>query len=199
MAEPLLIDQYMPTYDRAIVYSRVFRAPPKQCFETVVGFDLFRIPAFRVLIGARGLPPRLADALRRRGDQAEVSSSPPTFRLRDLPSIGWMLLGERPGTELVFGQVGKPWKPRGGPPSEPVTRAEFAAFDQPGFAKLVESTRVDPYGQRSSIVTMETRVTLTDQESRRRFRRYWLVVGPFSHLLRRTALRVFARKLEGAG
>jgi hypothetical protein len=197
LAEPLLIDQFMPTYDRAIVYSRVFRAPPEQCFQTIVDFDLLQLRVFRMLVGARGLPQRLADALRRRAHEAAVSSSPPTFRLRDLPSMGWILLGERPGAELVFGQVGKPWKPRGGWPAKPVSRAEFAAFDRPGFAKLVESTRVDPYGQRSSIVTMETRVTCTDPDSRRRFRRYWLMVGPFSHLLRKTALRVFARKLEG--
>ena len=199
MAEPLLIDQFMPDYDLAVVHSRVFRAPPEQCFKTVVDFDLFQLRAFRVLIGARELPQRLADAVRRRGDQAGVSSSsPPTFRLRDMSSIGWMPLGERPGAELVFGQVGKPWKPRGASPAEPVTRAEFAGFDQPGFAKLVESTRVDPYGERSSIVTTETRVRCTDPDSRRRFRRYWLIVGPFSQLLRKTALRVLARKLEGS-
>jgi hypothetical protein len=198
VAEPLLIDQFMPAYELAVVYSRVFRAPPERCFETVVDFDLLQMPVFRVLVGARGLPHRLAVAARRRGGQAEASS-PPTFRLRDLPSMGWMLLGERPGAELVFGQVGKPWKPRGGWPTEPVTRTEFAAFDQPGFAKLVESTRIDPYGERSSIVTMETHVAVTDSDSRRRFRRYWLVVGPFSHLLRKTALRVFAGKLEGSG
>jgi hypothetical protein len=29
MAEPLLIDQFMAGYDRAIVYSRVLRAPPE--------------------------------------------------------------------------------------------------------------------------------------------------------------------------
>ena len=195
-AEPLLIDQFLPTYDLAILYSRVFRAPPKQCFETVVDFDLFQIPVFRVLIGARGLPLRLADAVRRQDRQAGASDAP-TFRLRDLPSIGWMLLGERPGAELVFGQVGKPWKLRGSTPTDPVTPAEFAAFGQPGFAKLVESTRVDPYGERSSMVTTETRVKCTDPDSRRRFRRYWLVVGPCSHLLRRTALGVFSRKLEG--
>lgn len=198
-AEPLLIDQFMPTYDLAVVHSRVFRAPPEQCFETVVGFDLFQIPVFRVLISARGLPQRLADLVGRRGDQAEASPSSPRFRLRDLPSFGWMPLGERPGRELVFGQVGKQWKPRGGLPSEPVTRAQFAGFDQPGFAKLVESTRVDPYGERSSIVITETRVRCTDEDSRRRFRRYWLVVGPCSHLLRKTSLRMWARKLEGSG
>jgi hypothetical protein len=189
----------MPTYDLAVVHSRVFRAPPEQCFETVVDFDLFQLRAFRVLIGARGLPQRLADALRRRGDQAGMSSSRPTFRLRDLPAMGWMLLGERPGAELVFGQVGKPWKPRGGAPTDPVTPAEFAGFDRPGFAKLVESTRVDPYGERASTVTTETRVACTDPDSRRRFRRYWLVAGPCSHLLRRTALHVWAKTLEGQG
>jgi hypothetical protein len=198
-AEPLLIDQFMPDYDLAVVHSRVFRAPPEQCFETVVGFDLFQIPVFQVLVGARGLPIRLAAALRRRTDEAAESSAAPTFRLRDLPSMGWMLLGERPGRELTFGQVGKPWKPTGGLPSDPVTRAQFAAFNQPGFAKLVESTRVDLYGERSSIVITETRVKCTDQDSRRRFRRYWLIVGPCSHLLRKTALRMFAKKLEGAG
>jgi hypothetical protein len=114
-----------------------------------------------------------------------------------MPSTGWLLLGERPGAELVFGVVSTPWKPRGGGPADPITSAEFAGFDQPGFAKVVESTRVDPYGERSSILTMEARVLCTDQNSRRRFRRYWLVVGPCSHLLRKTALRVYAKKLEG--
>jgi hypothetical protein len=197
-AEPLLIDQFMPTYDLAVVHSRVFRAPPEQCFETMVDFDLFQLRAFRVLIGARGLPQRLADALRRRADQTRAPTRP-RFRLRDMPAMGWMLLGERPGAELVFGQVGKPWKPRGGAPAEPVTRTAFATFDGPGFAKLVESTRVDPYGERASIVTTETRVSFTDPDSRRRFRRYWLVAGPFSQLLRRTALHVWAKTLEGPG
>ena len=196
--EPLLIDQFMPTYDLAVVHSRVFRAPPERCFNTVVDFDLFQLRAFRVLIGARWLPQRLADSLRRQADQTPAPTRP-RFRLRDLPSMGWMLLGERPDAELVFGQVGKPWKPRGGAPAEPVTRAEFATFDQPGFAKLVQSTRVDPYGERSAIVTTETRVRCTDPDSRRRFRRYWLVAGPCSQPLRRTALHVWAKTLEGQG
>jgi hypothetical protein len=97
MAEPLLIDQFMPTYDLAVVYSRVFCAPPEQCFGAIANFDLLQLPAFRVLVGARGLPQRLADAVRRRADQAG-GSAPPTFRLRDMPSMGWMLLGKRPGS-----------------------------------------------------------------------------------------------------
>jgi hypothetical protein len=195
-AEPLLIDQFMSDYDLAIVFSRVFRAPPERCLATVVDSNLFEIPLFRVLIGARGLSQRLAEVVRPRGEESRVPSARPTFRLRDMPSIGWIQLGERPGTELAFGQVSKAWKGRGGPPDEPVTAATFKDFDQPGFAKLVESTRVDPYGERSSIVTMETRVRCTDAVSRRRFGRYWLAVTPFTHLMRLIALPVLARKAE---
>jgi hypothetical protein len=195
-AEPLLIDQFLPTYDLAIVFSRVFRAPPERCLETVVDSNLFEIPLFRVLIGARGLSQRLVEVVRHRGEESQVPSARPRVRLRDMPSIGWIHLGERPGTELAFGQISTAWKARGGSPDEPVTTATFKDFDQPGFAKLVESTRVDPYGERSSIVTMETRVRCTDAVSRLRFRRYWLAVTPFTHLMRLIALPVLARKAE---
>jgi hypothetical protein len=194
--EPLLIDQFMPRYDFSIVFSRVFRAPPERSFETVVGSDLFEIPFFRVLIGARGVPQMIANSIGNRRGQSQVPSVAPTFRLRDLPSIGWIALGERPGVELAFGQVSKAWKGTGGTPDEPVTPSSFVDFDQPGFAKVVETTRVDPYGERASIVTTESRVLCTDADSRRRFRRYWLAVAPFTHLLRLIALPTLAKKAE---
>jgi hypothetical protein len=51
-----------------------------------------------------------------------------------------------------------------------MTADRFMNFDQPGFAKIATSLRVDPYGNRSSILTMETRVSATDDASRPRFR-----------------------------
>ena len=199
MTEPLLIDQFMPHYDFSIVFSRVFRAPPEHSFEAVVGSNLFEIPIFRLLIGARGVPQMLADAVQRRHDASALASSRPTFRLRDMASIGWVLLGERSGVELTFGQVSKAWKGRGGVPDEAITPANFVTFDQPGFAKVVESTRVDPYGEKGSIVTAESRILCTDEDSRRRFRRYWLSVAPFTHLMRLIALPALARKAEEVG
>ena len=98
--------------------------------------------------------------------------------------------------ELVWGQVSRPWKPLATSTRGPRTPEEFAGFDQPGFAKIAFSLRVDPYGTGASMVTMETRVALTDNQSRRRFRRYWLLVGPFSTLIRRTALRLLAAELS---
>ena len=43
---------------------------------------------------------------------------------------------------------------------------------------------------------METRVALTDADSLRRFRRYWVVIGPFSGLIRQMALRLLAADLR---
>jgi hypothetical protein len=110
--------------------------------------------------------------------------------------LGWTLLGETPGSEMVLGQVSRPWKAVATSTGSPMTPERFMSFDQPGFAKIATSLRVDPYGNRSCILTMETRVVVTDDASRRRFRRYWLLIGPFSDLIRRTTMRRLAADLR---
>ncbi|MEU4294399.1 hypothetical protein AB0E63_39795 [Kribbella sp. NPDC026596] len=150
----------------------------------------------RLLIRARGLPQRVADDVRGRGAEAKEASWPATFRVRDLAPLGWIKLGERPGTELVFGIVSKPWQPVTSRPGGPVAAEQFGGFDEPGFAKIAESTRVDPYGDRFSIVTVESRVALTDEDCRRRFRRYWLMMSPFMKLMRPTIMRALERQLR---
>lgn len=194
MPDPLLLDEFLPSWDHEISASRVFRAPPAQVLEAVTTLDLYRLPLARVLLQARALPVRLADAAaRRRGET--VAPEPPTFRVRDLPARGWILLGERPGVELVYGSVGKAWQGAGGAPEHPVTAETFAGFAEPGFAKIAESTVVTPYGARACVLTLESRGALTDQDSRRRFRRYWLAAGPFIRLMRPTAMRALQRQL----
>jgi hypothetical protein len=42
----------------------------------------------------------------------------------------------------------------------------------------------------------ETRVLCLDDESRRRFRLYWLFIGPFSGLIRRKILRSIKHEAE---
>ena len=109
--------------------------------------------------------------------------------------LGWISLGETSDVEMVLGQVSRPWKGVAVSGRRPTTPEQFTSFDEPGFAKIATSLRVDPYGNDSSILTMETRVATTDDTSRRRFRRYWLVIGPFSSLIRRMALRLLATEL----
>jgi hypothetical protein len=119
MTETLLLDEFLPSYDHVVSVSRVFRAPPEEVLKAAVTLDLYRLPVARILLAARGLPARMSDArARRRGET--LSPEPPTFRIRDLPAHGWILLGERSGTELVFGTVTKPWRALGGEPKQPV-------------------------------------------------------------------------------
>jgi hypothetical protein len=153
--------------------------------------DLLRHPAIRVLLGLRALPQRAASRLR--GGDGEPA--PATFRVEDMISYGWMLLGENP-SEIILGQISQPWKAAGTATCPPVAAPAFAAFHQPGYAKIAFSLRADPRGSTSSVLTMETRVALTDAGSRRRFRRYWMIISPFSGLIRRMALRLLTADLR---
>ena len=192
----LFIDQFLPTYDVGVVHAAVFRATPARCYLAASELDLFQTPLIRTLIDIRGLPQRVASGLRGRETTTMLEASRRTFRFKDMVDLGWISLGETPGVEMVLGQVGRPWKGVAVSTQVPTTPAQFRTFGEPGFAKIATSLRVDPYGNDSSIVTMETRVAITDDTSRRRFRRYWLVIGPFSSLIRRMALRLLATELR---
>jgi hypothetical protein len=190
----LLMDQFLPRYDLAVAHAHVFRASPAECYWVASELDLFRAPLIRTLLDVRGLPQRLAGILKGPGKATTAGAARGTFRLKDMVGLGWILLGETPGSELVLGQVSRPWKTV--PTAATLTPDQFVDFDRPGFAKIATSLRVDPHGRGSSILTMETRVASTDDESRRRFRRYWLLIGPFSALIRRMAMRLLAADLR---
>jgi hypothetical protein len=79
-------------------------------------------------------------------------------------------------------QITRPWQAAASPLA--IAPTDFAAFDRLGFAKIVFSLRVQPYGTTGTTLTAQFRVAVTDPESLRRFRRYWTFVGPFSELIR---------------
>ena len=142
----LLMAQFLPRYDVAVVHADVFRAPPAQCYARVMELDLFQAPFVRATLGLRALPQRVLGALRAPGNGTTITTPPPTFRLRDMVGLGWILLAETPGVEMVLGQVSRPWKADASSTDAPTTPEQFTNFDEPGFAKIVTSLRVDPYG-----------------------------------------------------
>ena len=190
------MEQFLPRYDVAVVHADIFRAPPARCYARVMELDLLQAPFVRAALGLRALPQRVLGTLRAPGNGTTINTPPPTFRLRDMVGLGWILLAETPGVEMVLGQVSRPWKADASSTDAPATPEQFTNFDDPGYAKIVTSLRVDPYGNNSSILTVETRVATTDAMSRRRFRRYWLLIGPASSLIRRMALRLLAADLR---
>lgn len=134
------------------------------------------IEAFRAV--GLGELPLVQTLLRLRGLRAS-----PTGSIFDSMTRGGFT---RIGDDVLV-LVGKPWLPLGA--RTPVS--DFATFAEPGFAKVaMDVTAAD--GRLST----ETRIFLTDARARRRFRAYWLVVRPFSGLVRRRWLHAAKRRAE---
>ena len=188
----LLIDRHLPTYDETVRRHRVVDAPVETTHAAARSADFTRTgPIVRALNELRALPVRVAAAL---GGGVQPRTTDP-LRLRDLPERGtWVRLDEEPGEEIVFGSIGAVWRPE----IEWVeTDADaFDAFDRPGYAKIAASVSVRPYGRGRTLVTYEARTATTDEESRRRFRRYWRLVGPFAGYLMAKALERIAADAE---
>jgi hypothetical protein len=121
------------------------------------------------------------------------------FRLRGVPGGGSVYgtlraLGfeeiVRADDRVVLGAAGRPWSPRG--------RIVPFASAGPGQVRVAVSIEAAADGDGSRLAT-ETRIAAADASARRAFRRYWLVVGPFSALTRRRWLAAADRALGGRG
>jgi hypothetical protein len=96
--------------------------------------------------------------------------------LAEVLSLGWGVLAEVPGREVVVGAVTRPWEAnvtfRALPPDR------FAAFDEPGYVKIAWTLRADPITATQSFFRTETRAIATDAGARAKFRRYWSFLSP---------------------
>lgn len=164
---------------------------PALAWEAVRHGDLGESPLVRALFAVRTLPERLA------GHAAGRHASASGLRVDDMRSSlgapGFQLLADDGHSELVVGAIGKVWHLE--IPFAHVDGAEaFHAFTEPGFTKVAWALRVSPLGEHDARVTVELRVDATDAESWTRFRRYFAIVGPASHYIRRALLASLARR-----
>jgi hypothetical protein len=192
-ANTMLLERYLPHYDVTETHAIVVDADTELAWQAVRRGDLSQSNVVRVLLELRSLPNRLQRTLK---GQPTVSARPP-LNLDDMERVGFLLLGERPGHEIVFGSVVQPWKAvtDNDAPSQ-VEADRFATFDTPGYVKVAFNIRVEPYGSGRSLITTETRTAATDPASLHRFSRYWVLVGPISALIRRLTLRIVKSDAE---
>jgi hypothetical protein len=123
---------------------------------------------------------------------SEREKTAPRGLLAQTKALGWDVLAEIPGREIVVGAVTQPWM------ANVVFRAvpahEFAAFHEPGYVKIVWTLRADPIGTTESVFRTETRATTTDATARAKFRRYWSFVSPGIWLIRWVSLRLVRKE-----
>ncbi len=109
-------------------------------------------------------------------------------------ALGWRMLAQIPGREVVMGAVTMPWEPN--VVFRPLRPDEFADFNEPGFVKIIWTLRSDPISATESIARTDTRVTTTDPAARAKFRIYWACLSPGIILIRRVALAMVKKAAE---
>ena len=179
-----LMDGWMPRWDARERHETRIRASRERVWRAGRTLDLGASPVIRALFALRSLPGLFS---RRRDGEALGTTMDGLLR------NGFVLLGERPGEELLLGLVGRFWRPSGG--ILRLTADEMRGFDRAGYAVAAWNFTLAEDGDAVRLTT-ETRVRCTDASSRRSFRRYWALIGPFSGLTRREMLRSIRRACE---
>lgn len=174
-----LIDEIIPLWHYGNRHRLVIDAPPDRVAEALESFRLDRDASriVRALFRARGL---------------SIPNDPAPRAT--LAGVGFSLLGERPGREIVFGIAGKFWAPREMANLVRVADADsFRAFAEPGEAKGALSFRVAPLEGGRTLLSTETRVWCSDRRARVLFGAYWTLIRIPSGFIRKDMLRAIAR------
>jgi hypothetical protein len=179
-----LFDQFMPVYDVADRHHIHVAAPPDVTFAAAGEQDLMALPVVQAIFKAREV------LLRSEPDTA----AHPRGLLALTKSIGWAVLAEVQGREVVMGAVTQPWEAN--VVFRPLPPAEFIAFDEPDYVKIAWTLRADPIGADASIFRTETRAIATDAVARAKFRRYWSFLSPGIMLIRWASLGPLKREAE---
>ena len=170
-ADPLL-DRFMPEYEIVERHHVAVDAPAAVTLAAACETDIRASRLAEAIFRVRALV---------LGSMGESNPGPRRL-LAEVQSLGWRILDETPGREIVLGAVTRPWEAdvtfRGLSPES------FRDFAEPAYVKIAWTLRADPTGPSSSIFRTETRAIATDTFARVRFRRYWALASPGIGLIR---------------
>lgn len=169
-------DRYLPNPDVESSHRITVRAPAAAVYRAVLETDLCSSAVIRMLFRLRGMPTD-------------------TMTLDGLGRIRFVRLTAEPDSTVLLGLIGKFWTPSGH--LQRFSPEEFASFDRAGFAKATWGFHIVQHGVAQCELITSTRIRCIGATVRRLFRAYWLIVGPFSHLIRRATLQAMRRRAEG--
>jgi hypothetical protein len=184
-----LLDEVLPRFDASEVHDLWIPAQPDVAFAAVKEVTVREVRLLTPLETLRGLPSLLTGSAALRPD----GSAP----VLEAFTVGVVPLGERPGTEIAAGAIGRFWRWAGNEPAAVRTREDFLRFAVPGYAKAAIAFLVRPERGGSRVVT-ETRVTGTSPDAARAFLRYWFAIRLGSGAIRRSWLAAIRRRAARA-
>ena len=179
-----LLDNFIPEPEVIEHHQIAINAPADVVIAAAKQLELIKSPVIRAIFRAREL------AL---GGEPDTRPHPTTL-MEQMQSIGWVVLSERAGRQIVFGSVTQPWEAT--PVFRSIPAEQFEGFSEPGYVKIAWTLRADPVDSAHSIFHTETRVCTTDDQARERFRDYWSFVAPGVELIRMAMLRPLKRAAE---
>ena len=170
----MLIDDFLPRYDAAKRHQTIINSPLENVYDALRKTDFHVSFLIRLLTNIRGI------------------SFPKHFE--EITRIGFILLAEKQNEEICFGIVGKFWTL--GSDCIQIHSNEFRNFQQRGFAKAVLNFSFQSETETVTLLKTETRILCFDSPSKIFFRLYWMLVSPFSSIIRKEMLRLIKTNAE---
>jgi len=179
-----ILDRFMPMYDVAERHHIRVAASAAATLDAAAAANLQQSAIVRAIIRTREL------VLGAAHDPTAQSQG----LLADMQAIGWRILAEEPGREIVMGAVTQPW--RATVTFLGLSPQAFMDFCEPGYVKIAWTLRADPIDDGATLFRTETRVVATDPEARARFRWYWARFSPGIVVIRKMLLPQVKRTAE---
>lgn len=170
-----LMDVFLPNYDFSAAYEIRIDASSSVVYECLLRSDFIDLWLVRLLMSIRSgkwMP------------RHRIS----TDQRQRLQGAGFVILGEVPDEEIVFGVAGRFWRPDGGRCLD-LTAKDFAGFSRSGHAKAAWNFKLRPDSAGNTVLSTETRIKCFGHAALWKFRVYWSFVGPFSGLIRKAILK----------
>ena len=162
------IDAWLPSFDIGQRHEAQVPLPPESALRQALAVPAAPDPVVRMLFRLRGLRP--------------------TGSIEDFMVANGFTVLERTPTAYVVGLLVRGWR---------ASREPWPASTPPHTLRIVADFRAEPDSEGSRLIT-ETRVAAGGLTALLGFRLYWLVVSPFSKLIRRRWLRAAATTLPAA-
>lgn len=180
-----LLDEFMPEFDVRDRHQIEVAAPAALTLLKArrVGLDQSR--TVRAIFKSRELL---------LGGKTAPENDRPKGLIAVTQALGWSILAEVPGREIIMGAATQPWV--ADTTFRPIPRNEFLSFSEPKYVKIVWTLKVEPIGPSRTILSTETRSLATDAFARKRFRVYWAVLSPGIKIIRRILLRTARNEMR---
>ena len=159
MTAPL--DAFIPQPDIRERFSTTIRAPASLVMQIAATFDMRSIGIVSAIFWLR----------EKLMHSAAVPEQPRQGLLAWSRGIGWGLLVEQPAV-IVCGATCQPWLAN--VVFTPLPSQEFAKYAEPNQVKIAWTLETEALGPALTRFSHETRAVATDEQARKRFRRYWL-------------------------